>query len=193
MSATSTGAERDDVLDAFAMEDEHGKATLERYLRAYPQFAGDLIDLSRSLMRPLAIDESPRTADDEIALESAWALHKAVLAGEILDPFAAMPPARSREVATALEVPRQIITAFRERSVIPDSVPRGFLRRFAAEMQQSLEQFALVLSLPPATPIARSFKADGKPGDLAQVSFESLLIDANVAEDVRARLLAEDD
>jgi hypothetical protein len=193
VSATPTGAERDDVLNAFAMEDEHGKVTLERYLLTYPHFAGDLIDLSRSLLRPVVVDESPRTADDEIALENAWTLHKAVLAGAIIDPFAEMPPARSREVATALEVPRQIITAFRERSVIPDSVPRGFLRRFAAEMQQSLDQFALVLTMPRTTATARSFKADGKPGDLAQVSFERLLIDANVAEDVRTRLLADND
>ena len=189
MSATP----RDDVLDAFAMEEEHGKATLERYLHSYPQFAGELIDLSRSLIEAVEIDESPRTNDDEVALERAWALHAAVHTGQIADPFASMSPARSRELATALEVPRQVITAFRERVVIPDSVPRGFLRRVAAELQQSFDQFVMGLALPSANKLARSYKADHKPVATAQVSFERILIDADVPEDVRARLLADVD
>ena len=41
----------EDVLDAFAVEETHTKARLDRYLTAYPQFAGDLIDLSRELLR----------------------------------------------------------------------------------------------------------------------------------------------
>ena len=40
---------REDVLDALAMEQECDRETLERYLRDYPEFAVELIDLSREL------------------------------------------------------------------------------------------------------------------------------------------------
>jgi hypothetical protein len=44
---------RESVLDAFAIESEPGRSTLERYLRLYPEYAGELIDLSRAQSRSL--------------------------------------------------------------------------------------------------------------------------------------------
>lgn len=41
--------DRDHILYAFAIEPTHDRATLERYLRLYPDAAEDLIDLSLEL------------------------------------------------------------------------------------------------------------------------------------------------
>ena len=54
MSPAATRPSRESVLDAFAVESEPGRSTLERYLRLYPEYAGELIDLSRELSREVS-------------------------------------------------------------------------------------------------------------------------------------------
>jgi len=44
-----------------------------------------------------------------------------------------------RDVAKRLDVPRQVITAFRERRVILSTVPRRFLARLAEAVNSSIE------------------------------------------------------
>jgi ATP-dependent protease HslVU (ClpYQ) peptidase subunit len=39
----------DDVLGAFAMEDDHSRTTLERYLRNYSEHSDDLVELYHEL------------------------------------------------------------------------------------------------------------------------------------------------
>ena len=48
-------------------------------------------------------------------------------------------------------------------------------------------------SLQPAQILARSYKADGKPGVAGPVSFERLLIDAGVADERRTILVSDAD
>ena len=95
-----------------------------------------------------------------------------------------------RTVAKVLDVPRQVVTALRERRISLSSVPSGFLQRFAAATRSSVEQLESTWSLSPLAE-ARSFKADGKPTAAEQVSFEQVLIEAGVPADQRARLLTE--
>ena len=49
MTPSADKPSRQDVLDAFAVEPHTGRATLERYLRDYPELATELLDLSRML------------------------------------------------------------------------------------------------------------------------------------------------
>lgn len=66
-----TGSKQD-VLDDFAV-DWKGKATLERYLRDYPQFAEELIDLAFELDRPeTPASEKPLSAEDQAVIDEAW-------------------------------------------------------------------------------------------------------------------------
>ena len=62
----------EDVLDAFAVEPRHDRETLERYIREYPQFASELIDLSRELNRLVVENESPPSDKDRALMEKAW-------------------------------------------------------------------------------------------------------------------------
>lgn len=182
----------EDILDAFAMEETHAKATLDRYLTAYPQFAGDLIDLSRELLRA-EVPASPELVPADVAkIDAAWARHAAARPQQAADPFAALSPTRSREVALELGVPRQVVTAFRERRIQPASVPDAFLRRLAGALLTSVDDFIAWMTPPPANALARSYRSDGQPGAAAQVSFERILIDAGVAEGDRARLLTDE-
>jgi hypothetical protein len=63
---------REEVLDAYAVEPVHDKPTLERYLRDYPQFVTELMELSGELSRVIESDESPLTGGDKALLDKAW-------------------------------------------------------------------------------------------------------------------------
>ena len=184
----------EDVLDAFAVEPSPGRETLEWYLRRYPQFAEALVDLSRELHRELPPETEPETAEEQARVEAAWrgycqasALHASA------DPFAALSTDELRALAKTLDVPRQVITAFRDGKVILSSIPRRFLVQLAAALNHSLD--VLLATLPTAATLAaaRSYKSDVKPSDGEAVTFERVLIDAGVPEDKRARLLVEAD
>ena len=182
----------EDVLDAFTLEEAHAKATLDRYLTTYPQFAGELVDLSRELMQADPADDELSAADLAM-IDAGWLKHAAAQPKTAADPFATLSPTRSREIATEMGVPRQVVTSFRERRIQPASVPRGFLRRLAGAVAISPDDLFAWLLPPPAPAFARSYRADAQPTAATQVSFERVLIDAGVAEDERARLLADVD
>jgi hypothetical protein len=198
MSPAGGRPTREEVLDAFAVESDAGRTTLERYLLAYPEYAGDLIDLSRELSRKTVDEMAPLSAADEVLIDGAWAQHAAALpAGSAMaqltaDPFASLTVDEWRSVAAQLDVPRQVVTALRERKVLLISVPRPFFRRFADAVRTTVAQLQASWSV--AAPAgARSYKAEGKPEPGEQVTLEQVLIEAGVPPEKRARLLAEED
>jgi hypothetical protein len=182
---------RESVLDAFAIESEPGRSTLERYLRLYPEYARELIDLSRELSREACDDAAPLSGADQALIDTAWSQHAAA-SPAVADPFAALTVDDWRAVARGLDVPRQVVTALRERRVSLVSIPRRFLQRFAEAARSSVAQLEASWG-PGQLAGARSYKADSKPTAGEQVSFEQVLIDAGVPAEKRAQLLAETD
>ncbi|VFU10186.1 hypothetical protein [Methylocella tundrae] len=191
MSPAGERPSREAVLDAFAVESEPGPSTLERYLRQYPEYAGELIDLSRELSREAYEDAAPLSAADRALIDAAWSQHAKAMPAAAADPFAALTVDDWRAVAQRLDVPRQVVTALRERRVSLVSIPRRFLAMLAEAMRSSVAQ--LESSWGPAQLVARSYKADAKPVAGEQVTLEQVLIDAGVPAEKRARLLAEAD
>lgn len=192
MSPAGARPSRESVLDAFAVESEPGRSTLERYLRLYPEYAGELIDLSRELSREACDDAAPLSGADQALIDTAWSQHAAASSAAAADPFAALTVDDWRAVARGLDVPRQVVTALRERRVSLVSIPRRFLQRFAEAARSSVAQLEAFWG-PGQLAGARSYKADAKPTAGDQVTFEQVLIDAGVPADKRARLLAEAD
>jgi hypothetical protein len=193
MNAAGALPPLDDVLNAFAVESESTRETLERYLRLYPSYAAQLVDLSRELNRCMPDVPAALSDEDEAAIAGAWSKHAdAKPKAQPADPFALLSVEQLRQAAVTLDVPRQVIAAIRNGKVIMDSVPRKFLRDLAATINSTLEN--LVSAIPSARPVAAlSFKADEKPATRPAVTFERLLIEASVPEDKRARLLSESD
>lgn len=183
----------EDVLDAFAVESSPDRGTLERYQRRYPYFAAALAELAHELWRSVPVDVTPITDEDAAYIDAAWSLHVAAGPEVVVDPFAALSVTHLRDLAKALDVPRQVITAFRDRKVIISSVPRRFLGRLATELNSSLDWLLNSLAAPAPNALARSYKADVKPSDKVPVTFERILADAGVPDDKRAQLLAEAD
>jgi hypothetical protein len=181
---------REAVLDAFAVESVPDRSTLEQYLRLYPEYAAELVDLSRELCREDRDDTTPLTAADRKLLDAAWARHAAAQPTAAADPFAALTADDWRAVARRLDVPRQVVTALRERRVLLISIPKRFLQMFADAAGSTI---ALVEASwgSPESSLARSYKADSKPTVGEQVTLEQVLIEGGVPAEKRARLLAE--
>jgi hypothetical protein len=183
---------REDVLDAFAVEPSHGREILERYLREYPHFSNELVDLSRELSRAPPGAEGPMSPQEQAMIELAWQQHKQIETQSAEDPLAHVSVAKLREIALQLDVPRQVVTAFRERRVVADSVPRRFLTHMAVALNCSIDLLVSALKTSSGPALARSYKANEKPSGETAATFEQLLIDAGVSEEKRTALLADD-
>lgn len=186
----------DDILYAFA-EAGTDDVTLAEYIRCYPMFAGELIDLAQELRAVEADNEAPYTPD------TAWETRAWVRFAEaigvapadiaVADPFASMSSARQVEIRRELDVPVLVFNAFRDRQVEAHTVPRPFFSRLAGYLSMSLDQLASFLSLPARLDPAMQFKADDRPGvDSGKVPFGDLLDEAMVPAARRAELMRED-
>lgn len=192
MSPADERPPRESVLDAFAVESESGRPTLERYLRLYPEYAAELVDLSRELSREAYEDAAPFSAADQALIDAAWSQHVKATPAAAADPFMALTVDDWRAVAQRLDVPRQVVTALRERRISLVSIPRPLLARLAEAMRSTVAQLESSWGSDHLV-VARSYKADSKPVPCEQVTFEQVLIDAGVPAEKRARLLAEAD
>ena len=65
-------ADEESVLMAFSMEPNHGRETLERYIREYPQHATALIDCSIDLLYEAPEGDVPATEVPDSAIDKAW-------------------------------------------------------------------------------------------------------------------------
>lgn len=190
MIPTDPQPSREEVLYAFAVEPNSGRNTLEQYLRDYPQYANELIDLSYELSREVCEDETPLSDEDLAMIDKLWLRHIEATPSETMDPLASLSITEQRDLAKRLDVPRQVITAFRERRVEFASVPTPFLERFASAINSTVELLRNAFALPPDLDLTRSYKADGRPEAQTPVTFEQILIDADVPPDKRALLMA---
>jgi hypothetical protein len=189
---SNTSPQRQDILEAFSLEPKIDKETLERYLKKYPQFAEYLVDLSFEITRTTIEDSEPLSEQDEEDIEMAWQHHRERIAAKVIHPFADLTIDKVRQIAVSLDVPRSVVSAFRERKVIVDSVPKAFLIRFASAVNQTVENFVVFLRQGSNHPVAvRSYKSDVKPREQEQLTFEQLLIQANVSQEKRKKLLSE--
>lgn len=191
MTAQPPKLSRDQVLELFAMELDTGGHTLQRYLREYPEYATQLVDLSQEIFRFGIQDESPLSIEDQMRIDTAWSRIQSAPSKVVTDPLAGLSVPQLREIAQTLKVPRQVITAFRERTVIVSSVPRYFLNRLASLVGSSIQDLLGTLTSPPQS-LARSYKANGKPTEAVRVTFEQLLRDAGLSDEDIKLLLADD-
>lgn len=182
----------EDVLNAFAVEDAADNTVLASYLRDYPEYADDLIDLSREIHREGSAEETGISAQDKRRIESAWQRFSKGAPVAIEDPLAALSVAEIRQLAGILGVKRQVLAALREHRVVVASIPTRFLSRLATAAKTTMEQLRQTLSVPLNLSPARSYKSDATPEAGGPVTFERLLIEAGHSEAERVELMSED-
>jgi len=110
--------DRETILYAFAVEANHDRNTLERYLRGFPELAEDLIDLTSELMLSEALGPSPADVADTDT-EAAWQEFFAcgpqeTCVAQAPNPFARFKGQAFADLADAVRVPRSFLTPFRD-------------------------------------------------------------------------------
>lgn len=179
----------DDVLWAFTVEPNHDKQTFENYLHEHPAYARELADLFHQLTRT-DLKEQELTDKDRLRIEEAWKQYSGSSGASPENVFVNLSVPALRELAKFCDVPRQIISAFREQKVIFASIPKWFLGRLAEGLQTTVDQVKLSLTIPLQSGCVRSYKSDEKPIETEPATFEKLLIDAQVPAEKRAELMS---
>jgi len=191
MTGLSPQASLEEVLESFSIEHDVGKATLQKYLADFPEYANDLIDLSREIARISIEDEAPLSESQSRLINFATTRIQNSPGKTAEDPFARLSAQEMRGLSKSLKIPRQIVMAFKERNVVAKSVPRGFLVRFVEKLQISVLQLFTSLEQPHME-VAGSYKSESKPGEAEKITFERLLQDAGLSEEEIRNLMEED-
>lgn len=192
MSTIDSDSKREDILLAFSVEPSHDKATVERYLALYPQYAEDFIDLLGELRNPavLRID----IVEDEDTVQRAWNMLTAVPlpsadGASIANPFAGFTGPSFVALAEALRIRRSILIALRDRLINASSIPAPFLNRLARATQSTTQQFRAYLDLPAVVSAGASYKANEKPTAPAKIDFVQLLDNSGISADEKRDIL----
>ncbi len=180
---------RDDILYSFAMEDAPGASSLARYLNDYPQFATDLVELSRELSRE--VSEEQLSAEELGYLEGKMERLRNSVA--TLTSLQDAPAKLFTNSASALGLPLQVGLALRERRIEVATLPRRLLERLAQTLQVPVATVQSFLSLPPQVSALRANKSAEKPVPALKVSFERILADAGIDEGRIAALIRGDE
>lgn len=187
----------EEILLAFAVESEHDRATLERYLRHYPHLAEELVDLSLDL-RLRQAKEGTSAPPDELWVERSWAAFQAGSSTRTLapasDPFDALSSEELVALRQALDVPSGVIQGFRSRLVDIASVPAWFVGAMAGGLRTGVDDLRSFMAAPQRLSPGVSYKSDDAPAvDDTKITFGELLEQCRVPEDKRQRLLARRD
>jgi len=176
---------RDDVLHAFAVEPNHNRETLDRYLKKYPQFASELIDLSAELrleeFRPVTNAEPI----DDPGCEGAWATFTSIAANTsaLSNPFANFRGQAFVSFCDSLRLPRSIVAALRDRLVEPASIPDRLVEAIADLSETTSEAIRKYFAQPPTTLATMEFKANQKPVEIERSPFGTLVENTELTED----------
>lgn len=178
-----------DVLEAYILEANNNGRTLARYLHDFPQFAGDLVDLSAELARRLDVSTAPLDEADQSRIERAWQGHLAAARGSLENLMAKLSPTQLGALAKRLDIPAMVLSAFAQGRVIVGSVPRCFLQAMADELQTSVQEMKCGLELLPHVETMRG--TEQPQGRLPMVMFEELLRETGVSEAKRIAIMGE--
>jgi hypothetical protein len=186
---------------------------LDEYVRRYPQHANALTEFAIEL----AIDALMEGEDEEDVPADPDAISPVVsrvmsqfenqlyerrqaraatpparaATASVANPFAALDRASFRALASHLDINTAFLSKLRDRNIEPVTIPGGYRRHVAEEMDEDLEALSAHLYAPPElTPARQYYKAEGKPNVHARQSFEEAVRGSGLSEEQQRRLLS---
>lgn len=179
----------DEVLLEFSVEPGHSKATLDKYIKNYPQFEAELVDLAEEIFeKPISPDFF---VENENSFQIAWLEICDAESKASLDLFGAFKGKAFVELARSLNVNRTFLVPFRDRLVKHFSVPNYFLERLAAALTTTPNKLIKYLSESPLVSKATNFKSDEKPQTQQKEPFEYYLEHSELSEEQKKLLRGE--
>ena len=187
----------EDVLLAFAVEPEHDRATLERYLQSYPHLADDLVDLSLD-MRLQRAGDGTSSSVDEAWVEESWSAFQATMpatvGAAVADPFATASTEELVALRRLLGVPSGVIQGFSTRLVDVATVPAWIVDVIAQGVRTGVGDLRAFLAGQTRLASGLSYKShEGPAAAAAKITFEELLVQCRVPDDKRRELLEDRD
>jgi hypothetical protein len=108
---------------------------------------------------------------------------------EAVNPFAHLSRDQYRGIAKNLNVNTVFISKFRDRQVVPNSIPAEFQRKLAAEIDVPIDLLIAHLSAPQGAPQRQLYKAEKKPTNETQQSFEEAVRGSGLGQEQQKALL----
>lgn len=187
----------EEIFLAFAVEQKHDNATLERYLQLYPHLAEELIDLSLDLRLQRATEDATTPADEawvDASLAAFRGTPPVQASAPVIDPFANVSPQELVNLRRALDVPSGVIQGFSSRIVDIASVPAWFVDALARGLRSTVDDLRRFMAAPPRLAPGVSYKADDAPSaEQEKITFEDLLKQCKVPDERQQQLLASRD
>lgn len=175
----------EDALEAFATEFATNPHVLSDYLAKYPQFAIELVDLSRELSY-MAILQTDSSRDNPEYLKAS--LNKFQTIQTQLDGLQSAPDSFFKNISKQFNIPFSIMLSIRERRVEPSTISDQLVELFANVLNTTVQEFRSYLSLPTNVAL-KSNKSDRKPIIASKVPFDEILKDAALSQQELVKLL----
>ena len=193
-----TGTSEEDVLLAFAAEERHDRVTLTRYLERHPHLQDELLDLLHELR---VLDDLGPGEDEVLGNGVAEKARRKLL--DCAPGLARAPDGEAFALALQLQglpalsgitrLPLELLLAFRDRCLVPGSVPCQILRRLVTATSVTIEDVLAYLHRDPVVPAAAAHSSKGKPKAQPQVPFADFLDDLELTPEQRSDLVAAPD
>ena len=192
----SFAADEESVLMAFSMEPSHGRATLERYIRDYPQHAAALIDCSLDLLHePPATDVTAIEVPDS-AVDKAWQRFERAVQhfdADVANPFAKLNTSGFKSLARSLDVSNLFLMRVRDRTIHAATIPTRFVEKLASALGATVQAVGTFLQGPPTMASGHAFRSSVKPSVGEQMTFDQAVATSQLTPEQQAPLKALSD
>ncbi|WP_372164540.1 hypothetical protein [Xanthomonas euvesicatoria] len=183
--------DEESVLMAFSMESSHGRETLERYIREYPQHTAALIDCSIDLTHepPAGDAQAPELPDSSV--DKAWhRFERAVQQPytEAANPFAKLDRSSFKSLARSLDVSNLFLMRVRDRAILAATIPAQFVEKLASELGATVQAVGAYLQGPPRMVSGQVFRSDVKPSVGEQITFDQAAQTSQLTPEQQATL-----
>ncbi|WP_435751663.1 hypothetical protein [Thauera sp. AutoDN2] len=189
-------ADEESVLMAFSMEPRHGRETLERYIREYPQHATALIDCSIDLLHEPPADDAPATVVSDSAVDKAWQRFERAVQqpdAEVANPFAKLNTSSFKSLARSLDVSNLFLMRVRDRAISATTIPARFVEKLASELGSTAQAVGAYLQGPPGMVSGHAFRSSMKPSVGEQITFDQAVATSQLTPEQQATLKALSD
>ena len=189
-------AEEESVLMAFSMEPNHGRETLERYIREYPQHATALIDRSMDLLHEPPEGDVLAIEVAESAVDKAWQRFERAAQQpdtEVVNPFAKLNTSSFKSLARSLDVSNLFLMRVRDRAIRTATIPARFVEKLAFELGATVQAVSAYLQGPPGIVSGHAFRSSVKPSAGEQITFDQAVATSQLTPEQQATLKALSD
>ena len=159
---TNSGPTLDDILNDLAVAEPITGDLLQRYVDAYPQFAGEILDFALECETPSADEDEPVTPAVTAAGKRMYDQLMAILPPQMM-PRNPLKDLDMAGVERATGIARPLLDAMKKGLMIVGTIPDGVLVKLAAYVRQTTDELRAGLAGAPSTDAALEFKSRGKP------------------------------